>query len=149
MENNDNMINEEVKQFIMVQLGVEQYGINIQYVQNIVRMMNITRVPKAKSYIKGVVNLRGEIIPVMSIRRKFKLKDDEITNTTRIIFVKVEGNEIGLIVDEVKEVISLTNNNIDIIKDEAKDDEENFVWGVGKVGQELVTLLDVENLISA
>ena len=149
MENNDNMINEEAKQFIMVQLGVEQYGINIQYVQNIVRMMNITRVPKAKSYIKGVVNLRGEIIPVMSIRRKFELEDDEITNTTRIIFVKVEGNEIGLIVDEVKEVISLTNNNIDIIKDEAKDEEENFVWGVGKVGQELVTLLDVENLISA
>lgn len=151
MEIKDNAVavaREESKQFIVVKMGVEQYGINIQYVQNIVRMMNITRVPKAKEYIKGVVNLRGDIIPVMSIRSKFNLEDDVYANETRIIFVKVDGNEIGLIVDEVREVITLTQKDIDLINNEGVEDKDNYLYGVGKVGSGLVTLLDVEALIN-
>lgn len=148
MDMKENTVTEVTRQFVMVQLGVEQYGINIKYVQNIVRMMTITRVPKAKKYIKGVVNLRGDIIPVMSIRLKFNLEDDVITNDTRIIFIKVDGNEIGLIVDEVKEVIQLDSTDIDIIKDDSSDSQDSYVWGVGKVGADLVTLLNVENLTS-
>jgi len=148
MDNNENVVSEEIKQFIVVNLGVEQYGINIQYVQNIVRMMNITRVPKARYYIKGVVNLRGEIIPVMSIRLKFNLEDDDVNNDTRIIFVEVDGNEIGLIVDEVKEVIQLSSENIDVIAQDPNDEKDNYVYGVGKVGDALVTLLNIEALIS-
>lgn len=139
---------EITKQYIVVKLGVEQYGINIQYVQNIVRMINITRVPKAPYYIKGVVNLRGEIIPVMSIRLKFDLPADEYSNNTRIIFVKLDGNEIGLIVDEVKEVIQLSNDDIDVISHDGTDEKDNYVFGVGKVGASLVTLLNIEELIS-
>lgn len=148
MDMKENTVTEVTRQFVMVQLGVEQYGINIKYVQNIVRMMTVTRVPKAKKYIKGVVNLRGDIIPVMSIRLKFNLEDDVITNDTRIIFIKVDGNEIGLIVDEVKEVIQLDSTDIDIIKDDSSDSQDSYVWGVGKVGADLVTLLNVENLTS-
>jgi purine-binding chemotaxis protein CheW len=148
MDMNTTVQSEDLKQYIVVTLGKEEYGINIQYVQNIVRMMNITRVPKAPYYIKGVVNLRGEIIPVMSVRIKFELEDDVFSNDTRIIFVKVEGNEIGLIVDEVKEVISLSNDDIDIIASSGDEDKDNFVFGVGKVGEELVTLLNIEDLIS-
>jgi len=93
----------EGKQYIVVKLGTEQYGIDIQYVDNIVRMQNITRVPKAQSYFKGVINLRGEIIPVMSLRLKFGIDPDEITNATRIIIIKLEAQAtIGIIVDEVK-----------------------------------------------
>lgn len=147
MDMNETVQSDDLKQYIVVTLGKEEYGINIQYVQNIVRMINITRVPKAPYYIKGVVNLRGEIIPVMSVRLKFDLENDVFGNDTRIIFVKVEGNEIGLIVDEVKEVISLTNDDIDIIASDANE-EENYVFGVGKVGEELVTLLNIEQLIS-
>lgn len=148
MEKKDTNINETLKQYIVVKLGVEQYGINIQYVQNIVRMMNITRVPKAKNDIKGVVNLRGEIIPVMSMRLKFKLDDDAYTNNTRIIFVKVDGNEIGLIVDEVKEVIQLSEESIDVFTQEPGEESNNYVFGVGKVGNALVTLLNIQDLIS-
>ena len=79
----------ELTQFIVVKFEHEQYGINIQNVQNIVRMLNITRVPNAPAYFKGVINLRGEIIPVMSVRKKFDLADDVYTNSTRIIIVKV------------------------------------------------------------
>ena len=71
-----------------MKLGCEQYGIDIKYIDNIVRMQNITRVPKAQPYFKGVTNLRGEIIPVMSLRRKFKLEDDEFTDKSRIIIIK-------------------------------------------------------------
>lgn len=138
---------EELKQYIVVKLGVEQYGINIQFVQNIVRMINITRVPKAPYYIKGVVNLRGEIIPVMSVRLKFDLDEDAYTNSTRIIFVKVDGNEIGLIVDEVREVIQLRAEDIDIVNHDSNDEKDNYVFGVGKVEGGLVTLLNIEELI--
>lgn len=147
MELNRNAVAQDLKQFIVVKLGMEQYGINIQYVQNIVRMINITRVPKAPYYIKGVVNLRGEIIPVMSIRLKFDLDEDEFTNDTRIIFVKLDGNEIGLIVDEVREVISLADEDIDSITRESNEEKGSYVFGVGKVGDSLVTLLNIEELI--
>lgn len=134
-------------QFIVVKFDREQYGINIQYIQNIVRMLKITRVPNAPSYIKGVINLRGEIIPVMSVRNKFNLNQDEYTNLTRIIIVKVEGNEIGLIVDEVLEVVQLSEEQIEKLVRDSHDDKSKFVYAVGKLGEELVTLLNVEALI--
>ena len=76
----ENVSTMDSKQYIIVELGNEQYGIDIQYIDNIVRMQRITRVPKAQSYFKGVINLRGEIVPVMSIRKKMGLADDEITD---------------------------------------------------------------------
>jgi purine-binding chemotaxis protein CheW len=134
-------------QFIVVKFDREQYGINIQYIQNIVRMLKITRVPNAPSFIKGVVNLRGEIIPVMSVRNKFNLRQDEYSNSTRIIIVKVEGHEIGLIVDEVLEVVQLAESQIEKLIRDTNDDKSKFVYAVGKMGEELVTLLHVEALI--
>ena len=87
----------DVTQFIVIKLGEEQYGIDIKYIDNIVRMQHITRVPKVANYLKGVINLRGEVIPVMSIRLKMGLPEDEITKATRIIILKLEqqGN-VGL-----------------------------------------------------
>lgn len=134
-------------QFIVVKFEHEQYGINIQNVQNIVRMLNITRVPNAPEYFKGVINLRGEIIPVMSVRKKFDLDDDVYTNSTRIIIVKVEGNAIGLVVDEVLEVIQLTEDQIEKIVRDSQDEKAKYVYAVGKLGEELVTLLNIEALI--
>lgn len=147
MDNNQ-MVSEEIKQYIVVDLGVEQYGINIKYVQNIVRMQSITRVPKAPYYIKGVINLRGEIIPVMSVRLKFGLKADQINDDTRIIIVKINGQAIGLIVDMVKEVINLTDNDIEIIVKDASDEKANYISGVGKINHELVTLLNLKGFIT-
>ena len=92
----------ETKQYIVVQIGNEKYGIDIRYIDNIVRMQKITRVPKAQSYFKGVINLRGEIVPVMSIRKKMGLEDDVITDASRIIILKVEEKgSLGVVVDQV------------------------------------------------
>ena len=78
------------KQYIVVTLGDEFYGLDISFVDNIVRMQKITRVPKAPAHYKGVINLRGEVVPVMSIRKKMGLQDDVITNATRIIILKLQ-----------------------------------------------------------
>lgn len=102
------------KQYIVITFGNEQYGIDISYVDNIVRMQKITRVPKAQPYFKGVINLRGEVVPVMSLRLKMGLEDDVFTNTSRIIILKIEQKGVlGIIVDEVKEVVTLGSEEID------------------------------------
>ena len=80
----------ETKQYIVVRIGGEKFGIDIGFIDNIVRMMKITRVPKAQKYFKGIINLRGEIVPVMSARLKMGLDDDVFTNASRIIILKIE-----------------------------------------------------------
>ena len=94
---------EEEKQYIVVNIGDEYFGIDIMNIDNIVRMQRITRVPKAENYFKGVINLRGEVLPVMSLRRKFGVEDDVITNASRIIIVKINGQyHVDILVDAVK-----------------------------------------------
>lgn len=133
----------ETKQYIVVQIGNEKYGIDINFIDNIVRMQKITRVPKAQSYFKGIINLRGEIVAVMSIRKKMGLADDEITDKSRIIILKLEEKgSVGIIVDEVREVITL--NMADVEKQAGKD---SFINGIGKNGNELISLFEINAII--
>lgn len=133
----------ETKQYIVVQIGNEKYGIDINYIDNIVRMSKITRVPKVQSYFKGVMNLRGEIVPVMSIRKKMGLPDDVITDASRIIIIKLEEKgSIGIVVDEVREVITL--NMAEVEKTTAKD---SFINGIGKNGDELISLFEINAIV--
>ncbi len=138
---------DEIVQYIVIKMGQEQYGIDISYIDNIVRMQHITRVPKMAAYLKGVINLRGEIIPIMSIRLKVGLPEEEYTKNNRIIIVKLEQyGTIGLIVDEVKEVVTL--NMVNQVERMAydKDDKNNFILGVGKYEGGLISLLDLNML---
>lgn len=139
----------EGKQYIVVCLGAEQYGIDIKYVDNIVRNQRITRVPKAQHYFKGVINLRGEIIPVMSLRLKFGLAPDEFTNATRIIIIKLEPQSaIGIIVDEVKEVVKLGGNSIDkATTSDPSDPLIQYLSGIGKHNSGLISLLNISAVI--
>ncbi len=135
---------EERFQFIVIRLGEEQYGIDIRYIDNIVRMQNITRVPKVPAYLKGVINLRGEVVPVVSIRLKMGLPADEYTRATRIIILKSEAvGNLGIVVDEVREVVTLTDSNIEKSAHEVKDNAASFINGIGKNGGELISLLDL------
>ncbi|MCI9173648.1 MAG: purine-binding chemotaxis protein CheW [Lachnospiraceae bacterium] len=148
MANNISVVENGKKQFIVVKIGSEQYGIDISYVDNIVRMQKITRVPKAQSYFKGIINLRGEIVPVMSIRTKMDLEPDVFTDVTRIIILKLEEHGVlGLIVDEVKEVVTLGPDEIDKVAYDAKNNKSNFINGVGKHGDELISLFDTNSII--
>lgn len=147
MQTNVNTVVES-KQYIVIKLGNEQYGVDIQYIDNIVRMQRITRVPKAQPYFKGVINIRGEIIPVMSLRLKFGLEADEITNASRIIIIKLEPQAaIGIIVDEVKEVVTLEDDNIDKNSGTSNDEKTSFLYGVGKHLNGLISLLNLQAVI--
>ena len=137
----------ETTQFIVIRLGDEQYGINIKYIDNILRMQKITRVPNVAPYLKGVINLRGEVIPVMSIRIKMGLEEDVVTKASRIIIIKMEQQGmIGVIVDEVKEVVTLETEQVEKVAYDSKDEKDNFISGVGKCEGGLISLLDL-NLV--
>ena len=137
----------DTTQYIVIKIGDEQYGIDIKYIDNIVRMQHITRVPKVAPYLKGVINLRVEVIPVMSLRLKMDLPADEITKTTRIIILKVEQDGmIGVIVDEVKEVVTLDNTQIEKVSYDNKEEKNNYINGIGKYEGGLISLLDLNTV---
>lgn len=140
----------EVKQYIVVRIGSEKYGIDISYVDNIVRMQKITRVPKAQVYFKGIINLRGEIVPVMSIRLKMGLEDDTFTNASRIIILKIEEKGVlGVIVDEVCEVVNLSEDQIEnnTISSSQVHVKDTFINGIGTSGDELISLFEINAII--
>lgn len=137
----------EIFQFIVITMGDEQFGIDIRYVDNIVRMQRMTRIPKVPSYLKGVINLRGEVMPVMSIRLKMGLEEDEITKNTRIIILKLEQEGyVGIIVDEVKEVVTLSEDEIEKMDQAAQTNKQSFINGVGKHNDQLISLLDLNSV---
>ena len=141
--NNLETTEKESKQYIVVMVGSEQYGIDISYIDNIVRMQKITRVPKVQTYFKGAINLRGEVVPVMSVRKKMGLEDDVLTNASRIIILKLEENaSLGVIVDEVREVVNLSEDEIDKVSNKGR-----FINGIGKHGDQLISLLEINALV--
>lgn len=138
------VVEEEKVQYIVVRIGDEQYGIDISYIDNIVRMQRITRVPKAPSHYVGIINIRGEVVPVMSARLKMGLGEDEITKQSRIIILKLEiQGMVGVLVDEVKEVLTLGETDID--RNTKKSD--TYINGIGKKGDDLISLFEISALV--
>ena len=138
----------ETKQYIVVQIGSEKYGIDIRYVDNIARMQKITRVPKAQVYFKGIINLRGEIVPVMSIRIKMGLDEDVITNASRIIILKLEEKgSLGVLVDQVCEVVTLSQDQIETNNINSSHVKDSFINGIGKNGDQLISLFEINSFV--
>ncbi len=147
-ENGLDVVEKETVQYIVVSIGNEQYGLDISYVDNIVRMCKITRVPKAPAHYIGVINLRGEIVPLMSLRRKMNLEDDVFTDITRIIILKTEEQGlVGIVVDEVKEVIALAEDEIDRNTQNSQSDKTQYINGIGKNGEELISILEISSIL--
>ncbi len=143
-----NVVSNDIKQYIMVKFDSEQYGIDIAYIDNIVRLQPITRVPHTQEYFLGIINLRGEIIPVMSMRKKFDLPEKDNTGASRILIIKYEGNaKIGILVDEVKEVVTLSDEDVEKVTTDAGDNRA-YLAGVGKYNDSLISLLNIGALIS-
>jgi len=136
-------------QIIDVRLGNDLYGIEIKYVNSIIVMQSITRVPKSQPYYLGVINLRGEIVPVMSLRRRLGLEDDVFSSSTRIMIIKPDDSaeSVGLIVDEVNEVLTLAEENIKNINYDEKDSKAVFSAGIGKFGNDLINILNIPVII--
>lgn len=135
------------RQFVVFKLGNEEYGADIQNVTTIEKMLPITRVPKTPHYIKGVINLRGEIIPVIDIKAKLGLGSFEETEETRIIILQLKDISFGVIVDEVDEVLQLKEEAIENVSNFTNDLTLDYISGVGKVNDRIVSLLNFKKLI--
>lgn len=141
--------NIETKRFLVLKIDNEEYGIDIRKITTIIEKdMKIARVPKLPDFIKGVINLRGEIIPVISLRLKFGLSQDVFDPDTRIIIVRFNDIMVGLIVDLVSEVIELDDEAIESVTNFKGGLSKDFVTGIGKVNGRMITLLNVEKLVS-
>lgn len=139
---------EEIK-VIVFKLGEEEYGIEVDKVQTIERMMPITRVPKTYSFIKGVINLRGVVIPVIDLRGRFGIEEAEHTDQTRIIIVAVNEMEVGFIVDSANDVIDLERSSIDTPPDVVGGVKAKYLDGVAKIGEErLLIMLNLSEVLN-
>ncbi|NMA65990.1 MAG: chemotaxis protein CheW [Clostridiaceae bacterium] len=142
MVNND--IEKKNRQFVIFKLGDQEFGVDIHKVSIVEKYMNITRVPTTPSYIKGVINLRGEIIPVMSLREKFGLPEIEVDDDTRIIIFKFGEIVMGVIVDIVSEVAFYDEDNIESVTSITNDRSLDYIIGIAKYEGRLITLLNIE-----
>lgn len=134
-------------QLVVFKLGREDYGISILQVQEIKRIMDITRVPNSPDYIKGVINLRGSVLPVIDLKNRLALPPTEDTEDTRIIIVKVEDIVVGLIVDGVSEVTSLSSDNVEPPQTVVSGVSAQYLSGVGKQEDNLLILLNLAAIV--
>lgn len=135
-------------QFVVFLLDGEEFGISIMEVKEIIRMTNITRLPKTPKFIEGVINLRGEVLPVVNLRKRFDVTESSMTDSTRIVIVEIEGEQVGLIVDSVSEVLRLSLEQIEPPPQNVVGMKTEFIQGVGKVGERLLVILKIEKLLN-
>lgn len=137
----------ELLQLVSFKVGREEFGVDILKVQEINRMMKITKVPNAPDFVEGVVNLRGRIIPVIDLRKRLSIEDKSHDSKTRIIVVDIIGNIIGFIVDEVNEVLRISKDIIENPPELVSQADSDFITSVAKLEDRIIILLDLDNLL--
>ncbi len=138
----------EILQLVTFRLGNEEYSLDILSVQEIIRHMELTRVPKAPQFVDGVINLRGRVIPVLDLRKRFGLSADENTDDTRIIVVDISDKTVGFKVDAVSEVLRLPADTVEPPPSIVTDVDSEYIKGVGKIDGRLIILLDVTKILN-
>ncbi len=129
-------------------LAEEEYGLEILKVREIIGMMDITAVPRTPEFVKGVINLRGKVIPVVDLRRKFGLPSVEATEQTCIIVVHVGQVEMGIVVDKVSEVLDIASEDIEPPPSFGVSVDTDFILGMGKAGNKVTILLDISRVLT-
>jgi purine-binding chemotaxis protein CheW len=142
----ENIIKE--KKVIAFQIKNEEYALAVDQVNSIERMMPITRVPHTSRFIKGVINLRGVVLPVIDLRARLGMEVTEYNKQTRIIIVETSDIEIGLIVDAANDVISISDDEIEEVQDALNSVHANYIEGILKLDERLLVLLDLEKVLA-
>jgi len=133
-------------QLVVFELGEERYGLDIATVYEIIRHQPVTAVPQAPSFVEGVINLRGRIIPVVDLRRRFGMMSGELTKASRIVVCEAAGTRVGLVVDGVSEVLMVSADAIEQTFEVASGYDTQYLKGIAKLGERLVILLDLAGL---
>ncbi|KJU83524.1 chemotaxis protein CheW [Candidatus Magnetobacterium bavaricum] len=140
-------VTEGVLQLVTFTLGSEEYAIDILKVQEINRMTVITMVPNSPQYVEGVINLRGKVIPVINLRKKFGISEIENDTDARIMIVDIKGITMGMVVDSVSEVLRVPATIVEATPPMATDISTEFINGIAKLADRLIILLDIDKLI--
>jgi len=130
-------------------LGSEEYGVDIAQVQEINRMIKVTKVPQAAQFMEGVINLRGRLIPIIDLRTRFGMERAEHTKNTRIVVTEIGSNCLGMVVDSVSEVLRIPVEQIEDAPDLVAGVDTEYIRGVGKLDDRLIIMLDLARVISA
>ena len=139
----------EEKQMIIFDIGNEKFGIKITRIHEIIRMKGITELPDSSEYFAGIVNRRGDIISVVDLRKRFGLEEIIETDNTRIIVIGFQGNDVGLIVDGVSEVLHIDESDIDDPPQSMVGIKDDYLQGIVKVEEDIVIILDLDNLLES
>jgi len=139
---------EELLQLVSFKIGDEEYGVDILEVQEINRMTEITRVPRSPGFVEGVINLRGKVIPIIDLRKRFRMEPKERDKDSRIVVVSIDGQVMGMIVDAVLEVLRLQTDTIEPPPDIATTVDSAYIQGVAKLDDRLLILIDLTRVFS-
>ena len=135
------------QQLVVFELAGESYGINIAAVESIIKMQAITQLPQSKPYLRGMINLRGAVLPVIDLRIRFGLEANEASRNARIIIVSIGTLKLGMVVDEVSEVLLIQDENIDALPPTVVSANSGFLKGIVRIDQRLVTLLELARVL--
>lgn len=138
---------QELIQLVTFSIGEEEFGVNILQVQEIIRTMEITNVPRAPEFVEGVINLRGKVIPIVDMRSRFGLGSKEHDKYTRIIVIEIDMIIVGFVVDSVSEVLRIPRNSVQPPPPVVAGMDSEYIDGVGKLEDRLLILLDLDSLI--
>jgi len=136
------------KQIVVFELGSEQFGVDIGVVEGIIKLQTITKMPQAPSFVEGVTNLRGKVLPVIDLRKRFCLAPQEVGKNSRIIVVRVDETEVGVIVDGVTEVLTVPEGAEEAVPSIMTTVNSTFITGIARHNQRLVILLDLGKVLS-
>lgn len=135
-------------QLVAFFLQGEEFAVNIHSVREVLKLTQITPLPQSLDFIEGVINLRGEVIPVVDLRKRFRLPNAEKSDQSRIIIVEIDENQIGLIVDSVTEVLHLNSSAVVPPPSRLAGTRTEFISGVGKIGERLIIILELDKILS-
>ncbi|MEH6936995.1 chemotaxis protein CheW [Bacillus sp. JJ664] len=137
----------QVEKVIVFDLNNEEYGIPVKNVKSIEKIQFITRVPKVNNFVKGVINLRGVVTPIIDLRLRFNLEEKEYNERTRIIIVTFEDKEVGFIVDSANDVIDIPNDCVESAPEVVGEQKHEYIEGIAKLDKRLLIILDLENVL--
>jgi len=136
------------RQLVVFDLVPEAYGVDIGTVREIIRVQEITHVPNAPDFVEGVINLRGKVIPVVDLRKRFGMPPVEQTKESRIVVVDIAGEDIGVMVDAVTEVLRIAQDTVETASSIITTADSYYILGIAKLGERLIILLDLEKVLS-
>lgn len=136
------------RQYVVFTINGEEFGLNIENISSIERMLDIFKIPNTPDYIEGLANLRGRVLTIFNLRRRFNLPCPEFDENTKIIIANASTSEIGIIVDGVREIVKVEDNEFDPVPEALSNIRDRFLSGTAKIGNRLILMLDLEKILT-